>query len=194
MSLAGASVTVGGIPAPLLFASAGQINIQVPWTLQNGTVDIVVTVNGSVSASLKAAVGGLAPAIFTTQFGVGPAIAINSDGSLAAPVGSIPGIATRPAKVGETIIILGTGLGLVTPSIATGAAASDGLRETIIRPAVLVGGVSAQVAFSGLSPQFVGVNQLNVVVPNVAAGVVPLQINEIGSTTTDKVTIAVANP
>jgi uncharacterized protein (TIGR03437 family) len=193
-SLGGVSVTIGGVAAPLLFVSLGQINLQVPWTLQNGTVDIVASVNGTVSAAFKATVGGVAPGIFSTQFGAGPAIAINSDGSLAAQAGSIPGIATRPAKVGETIIILGTGLGLVLPAITTGAAASDVLRRTIITPTVLIGGVGAQVSFSGLSPQFVGVNQLNVVVPSVPAGMVSLQIDEAGVRSTDKVTIAVANP
>jgi uncharacterized protein (TIGR03437 family) len=194
LSLGSVSVTIGGVAAPLTFVSSGQINLQVPWTLQNGMADIVVTVNNTVSAAFKATVGGVAPGIFSTQFGVGTAIAINPDGSLAAPVGSIPGIATRPANVGDTIIILGTGLGLVTPAITTGAASSDILRRTIITPSVLIGGVAAQVTFSGLSPQFVGVNQLNVVVPNLPSGTVSLQIDEVGVRSTDKVTIAVANP
>ena len=107
---------------------------------------------------------------------------------------SLENVRTRPANVGDTIIILGTGLGLVTPAITTGAASSDILRRTIITPSVLIGGVAAQVTFSGLSPQFVGVNQLNVVVPNLPSGTVSLQIDEVGVRSTDKVTIAVANP
>lgn len=194
VSLGGVSVTIGGVPAPLLFVSPTQINLQVPWTLQFGPADVVVTVNGAVSAVFRATIFGLSPAIFSTQFGVGQAIAINPDGSLAAPAGSIPGIATRPARVGDTVIILATGLGLVTPAIATGASSSDALRRTLITPTVLIGGASAQVMFSGLSPQFVGVNQLNVVVPNIPSGVVTLQIDEAGNRSTDKVTIAVANP
>lgn len=193
-SLAGVSVTVGGVAAPLLFVSPTQINLQVPWTLQSVPSDLVVTVNGAVSAPFQAQIGNLAPGVFTTQFGVGPAIAINPDGSLAATTGSIPGIAARPAKVGDTIIILATGLGLVSPSILTGAASSDTLRRTIITPNVTIGGMSAQVSFSGLSPQFVGVNQLNVVVPNVPAGIVALQIDDLGRLSSDKVTIAVAQP
>jgi uncharacterized protein (TIGR03437 family) len=193
-SLGGVSLTVQGIPAPLLFVSSGQINFQVPWTVQFGSADIVVSVNGTVSAKFTATLGGVSPGIFSAQSGAGPAIAINSDGSLAAPSGSIPGFPTHPAKVGDTIIILGTGLGLVTPAIASGAASSDTFRRTIITPAVLIGGSPATVSFSGLSPQFVGVNQLNVVVPNIPAGVVPLQIEEAGIRTPDKVTIAVANP
>ena len=56
----------------------------------------------------------------------------------------------------------------------------------------LIGGVSAPVAFSGLSPQFVGVNQLNVVVPNVPPGTATLQLDVAGTRSSDKVTIAVA--
>ena len=194
LSLGGVSATIGGVPAPLLFVSSTQINLQVPWTVPFGPADIIVTANAAVSAAFRATVSGLSPGIFSTQFGAGPAIAINADGSLAAPAGSIPGIATRPAKVGDTIIILGTGLGLVTPAIASGAASSDALRRTIINPTVLIGGAQATVSFSGLSPQFVGVNQLNVIVPNVPAGVVSLQVEEVGVRTSDKVTIAVANP
>jgi uncharacterized protein (TIGR03437 family) len=194
VSLGGVSVTVGGVPAPLLFVSGGQINFQVPWTVSAGTVDVVVTVNGTVSAAFRATVGPLSPGIFSTQFGSGQAIAINADGSLAGPAGSIPGIATRPAKPGETIIILATGLGAVSPSIATGAASSDALRNATTKPSVLIAGAAAQVSFAGLSPQFVGVNQLNVVVPSVPAGVVSIQIEEGGIRTTDKVTIAVGNP
>jgi uncharacterized protein (TIGR03437 family) len=59
----------------------------------------------------------------------------------------------------------------------------------------MIGGVTAQVEFSGLSPQFVGVNQLNVVVPNTAAGnSVPLQLMVGGITTSNAITMAVANP
>ena len=187
-------MTVQGVAAPLLFVSPTQINFQVPWNVQFGPADIVVTVNGTASAKFSATIGGVSPGIFSTQSGVGTAIAINTDGSLVAPLGSIPGIATRPARPGETIIILATGLGLVTPVATTGAASADTLRRTILTPTVLIGGTAATVTFSGLTPQFVGVNQLNVVVPNVAPGVVPLQIDVAGIRTTDQVTIAVAAP
>jgi uncharacterized protein (TIGR03437 family) len=56
----------------------------------------------------------------------------------------------------------------------------------------MVGGVTAQVLFSGLQPQFVGVNQVNIVIPNVPPGDrVPLQIQMGGIISPDNVTIAV---
>ena len=193
-SLGGLSLTVGGIPAPLLFVSSTQVNFQVPWTVPTGSADLVATVNGTPLTKLTATIGAVEPGIFSVGYGTGQAIAINSDGSLTAPANSIPGYATRPAKPGETIIILATGLGAVDQAIATGAASSDALRWTNVTPTVLINGTAATVAFHGLSPQFVGVNQLNVVVPSVSAGVVSLQIDAAGVRTTDKVTIAIANP
>jgi uncharacterized protein (TIGR03437 family) len=134
--------------------------------------------------------------MFTTQSGIGQAIAINADGSLAAPSGSIPGIATHPAQAGDVLILLANGLGPVGPAIADGAASSDTLRSTLSVPSVLIGGMPAQVTFSGLSPQFAGVNQINIVVPTgvTTGGAVPLQIRIGNVTTSSQVTIAVAAP
>lgn len=195
--LGGVNVKVNGVDAPLngVFhtATGDQINAQLPWNVQPGTAQVVVTRDGTPSQAQSFQVGQFSPGIFSVQFGVGQAIAINLDGSLAAPAGSIPGLATHPAKAGDTIIILATGLGPVTPSLNNGANSTDTLRTTTTTPLVMVGGVSAQVAFSGLSPQFVGVNQVNIVVPSgVKAGdTVPLQIAMGGLTSSDKVTIAV---
>lgn len=194
--LGGVNVKVNGIDAPLngVFhtGNGDQINAQLPWNVQPGTAQVVVTRNGTASTPQSFPVGQFSPGIFSVQFGVGQAIAINLDGSLAAPAGSIPGLATHPAKAGDIIIILATGLGPVTPPVNNGANSTDALRTTTTTPVVLVGGVSAPVLFSGLSPQFVGVNQINVTVPSgVPAGnAVPLQIAIGGLTSTNQVTMA----
>jgi uncharacterized protein (TIGR03437 family) len=190
-TLGNASVTIGGFPAPLLFVSSQQINLQVPWEVSGTTADIVVSVNGNVLAPFQAHIGPVSPGVFTAQSGTGQAIAINPDGSLAGPEGSIPGTALHPAKVGDPLVILATGLGPVTPKIADGHNASDALRDTLTTPKVMIGGQPAVVSFSGLSPQFVGLNQINVTVPKVQAGVVPLEISIGGITTSNQVTIAV---
>jgi uncharacterized protein (TIGR03437 family) len=91
---------------------------------------------------------------------------------------------------------LANGLGPVTPAISDGAAPGAAERNTISKPTVLIGGVPAQVQFSGLSPQFVALNQINVQVPNgvTPSGAVPIQIKIGGVTTSNKVTIAVSQP
>ncbi len=182
-TLGSVSVTIGGFPAPLLFVSSKQINLQVPWEIAGTTADIVVTVNGNVLAPFHASIGPVSPGIFTTQSGTGQAIAINPDGSIASP--------EHPARVGEALVILATGLGPVTPKAVDGENSSDALRNTVTMPKVTIGGESADVLFSGLSPQFVGLNQINVTVPQVKAGVVPLQVSIGGMTTSSQVTIAV---
>ncbi|HEX5228750.1 MAG TPA: FG-GAP-like repeat-containing protein [Bryobacteraceae bacterium] len=192
LSLGQVSVTIGGFPAPLLYVSPTQINVQVPWEVTGVSAPIVVTVNGTPLPPFQATIGPLSPAIFTTQSGAGQAIAINNaDSSLAGPSGSIPGLSVHPAKAGDILLVLGTGLGAVSPSDKDGAASSDVTRYTVTKPAVTIGGRTAQVSFSGLAPQFVGVNQLNVIVPAGVSGVVPLQISAGGIKSSDQVTIAV---
>jgi uncharacterized protein (TIGR03437 family) len=139
-------------------------------------------------------VGPASPGIFTLESGVGIAIAINADGSLAAPENSIPNFRTRPARAGEVIVVLATGLGQVDPPAVTAHASVDALRRTMTTPTVLIGGREATVHFSGLAPEFVGVNQLNVGIPEgVQPGnAVPIQLRMGGITTSDRVTIAVA--
>lgn len=196
--LGNVSVSFNNIAAPMLFVSSGQINAQLPWNVlsggaTSGTVNVVVTRAGTASQPKPVQVGPLSPGIFAVNFGVGPAIAINLDGTLAADPGSVSGLTTHPAQRGDIVIILATGLGAVDPPVANGQNSTDQLRKTITVPTVLFGGVAAtEVDFSGLSPQFVGVNQINVRIPsNAPTGTVPLQLQEGGITSTDKVTIAI---
>jgi uncharacterized protein (TIGR03437 family) len=161
--LGGVAVSFNGLMAPLLYVSANQINAQLPFEVSsNSSVNVVVNNNGMLSAPQTISVSPYAPGVFAVQ---GYAVAIHSDGSLAAPAGSIPQVASSPAVPGETLQILVTGLGPVNPPAITGTNSLDMLRRTVETPSVLIGGLSAQVTFSGLSPQFVGVYQLNVVVP-----------------------------
>jgi uncharacterized protein (TIGR03437 family) len=124
----------------------------------------------------------------------GQAIAINNaDATLAAAPNSIPGLTTHAATAGDILIIYATGLGAVTPSIANGANSADQLRRTNVTPTVMIGGVQAQVLFSGLTPQFTGVNQVNIVVPSgvTPGNTVPIQIMANSILTTNQVTVAI---
>jgi uncharacterized protein (TIGR03437 family) len=183
VTLGGVSVTIGGVPAPLLGVYKNQINLQVPWTVPAGSAEVVVSVNGTALRSIEATISPIAPGIFTTGSGTGQAVAINPDNSLAD--------AGHPAKVGGILVILATGLGPVTPSDSDGVGSLDAERKATTQPTILINGKPAEVLFAGLSPQFVGVNQINVIVPKVTAGTVPLQIKSGGIETTDKATIAV---
>jgi uncharacterized protein (TIGR03437 family) len=197
-NLSNVSVTFNGIAAPLLFVSGGQINAQLPWNVLSsgttGTANVVVTRNNQSSPAQSLNVGPFSPGIFAIG---NIAVAINPDGSIAAPAGAIPGIPTKPAKIGDPggLVILCTGLGAVTPAAVSGAASLDALRTATTTPTVMIGGKAAQVVFAGLSPQFVGVNQINVAVPagTPTGDAVSLQISLGGVTTNASVTIAVSN-
>lgn len=197
-ALGDVSVTFNGIPAPLLFVSQGQINAQLPWNVlaggaTSGTASVVVKRGNTSSQPKNVTVGSVSPGIFSVNFGVGNAIAINLDGTLAAPAGSLPPLTTHPARPGDTVIILATGLGAVDGPIENGVNSGATLRNTVNRPTVVVGGRDVQPAFSGLAPEFVGVNQLNVVIPADApvGDAVPLQLRMGSAISTDKVTIAI---
>jgi uncharacterized protein (TIGR03437 family) len=179
--------------------SSGQINAQLPWNVlpagtTSGTVDVVVTRGGVASAPSAVQVAAIAPGIFSIPNGEGYAVAINNDGSIAAPVGAIPGFPTHPANAGDVLILYATGVGPVENTPANGADSMGMLRHTLDTPVVLIGGQQSMVYFSGLTPQFPGVNQINVGVPSVSAGdSIPIQLQAGGITSTDKVVIAVAN-
>jgi len=155
----------------------------------NQNVNVIVTTGAGSSTPVTVGVGPFSPGIFT----IGTlAAAQNVDGTLAQPAGSIPGSTTHPAKIGDTIIIYATGLGATDSPIADGDIPKK-LTNTGTVPIVLIGGVSAHVDFSGMSPQFVGVNQLNVVIPNTAPGnSVSLQLQVGGISSPSNITMAVS--
>jgi uncharacterized protein (TIGR03437 family) len=174
-------VTVNGVRAPLYLVSPGQINAQVPWEVgATGNASVIVNRGGVASAAATVPLAAAAPGFFMVTGGT-QAIAVNGDGTIAAAAGSIAGLNTHGARAGDTLVVYATGLGEVTPSIQAGQASGAELRTTVAMPNVTIGGVPATVVFSGLAPQFVGVNQLNVTIPGgVAAGAsVPMRM-EIG--------------
>jgi uncharacterized protein (TIGR03437 family) len=155
-------VKIGGLLAPLLYASSGQINCQIPYELAGQTSAQVVVTNGTVSSSpATVALASSAPGIFV---GAGTQGAVlNQDYSANS--------AANPAAIGSVVQIFATGQGVVSNQPADGAAASTSvLATTATNPVVAIGGLPAAVQFSGLAQGFVGLWQVNAVVP---AGVTP---------------------
>ena len=204
-SLGGVTVTFADLPpAPLLAVIPGipgqsddQINVQIPWEIGSGTgvVNVMVTTPNGTSAPVAVNFAPSMPGIFTSAAGGQLyAIAVNSsDSSLAWPQGLAPS-GSHPAQAGDVLIIYATGLGAVDHQPADGGISGPSvLANTIATPTVLFGGVPGDVLFSGLAPQFVGVNQLNVQVPTgvTPASTVPLQIKVNGVSSTNQVVVAI---
>jgi len=187
------SVTINGAAAPLVFVSSGQINAQVPWSMNPGQATVVVNRAGTASQPMGVQVNPFAPALFGFNVGTLQAIATNADGSLAAPANSIPGLTSHPAAAGDTLTFFATGLGPVSPAAADGANSADTTRQTTNPVGVSIGGAQATVLFAALSPQFVGVYQLNVVLPGgvTPGAAVPVQVQVDSATSADPATIAV---
>jgi uncharacterized protein (TIGR03437 family) len=207
--LGNVEVMFNGVPAPLLIVvpdgagHSAQINAQVPWNVlpqgtTSGTVNVVATVNGVMSNSSPVQIGASAPGIFTlNSAGTGQAaVQIGNSTVFAAPAGSIQGAQSRPVKKGEVLVIYATGVGPVNSDPANGDIPHGPTPTTMTMPNVMFGGVPADpggVQFSGLSPQFVGLNQINVTVPQAApsGSAVSLQLEIGGVTTSNQVTIAI---
>ena len=192
-TLAGAQVTINGTPVPIFYSTPAQLGIQIPTDLAGPTASVQVTANGKTSAAQTINIDPLAPGLFSTnQSGSGQgAVLIANTNTLAAPKGSIPGRDTRPAKPGEFITIFCTGLGAVSPMLATGVAATT--NTTIATPTVKIDNANASVQFSGMAPGFVGLYQVNVQVPagTRTASDIPVVLT-IGGKPSNTVTIAVS--
>jgi uncharacterized protein (TIGR03437 family) len=181
LSLGGASVTVGGVPAPILYASPGQLNIQIPFEVPPGNAAIGISVGGNVVESGSFNILSAAPGVFASAGGA--AAVVNSDGS----INSLG----NPASAGSTISLYVTGLGAVSPSVPTGqAAAYAPLSRTTSTVTATIGTASATVTFAGLAPGFTGLYQLNIVAPAMAAGQYGVTIAE-GGNVSNVATIAV---
>ena len=186
--LAGVWATINGIAAPLYFVSDKQMNIQIPYEVPANSTATLRIENGA-SVFFPFNVSATAPAIFTTnQQGTGQGEILDNASYLLVD-------ASHPATPGSTYIqIYCMGLGAVSNQPADGAAAlSSPLSETSTLPQVTIGGISETATFSGLAPGFVGLYQVNALVPEgvTAGGAVPVAIS-IGGATSNTVTIAVA--
>jgi len=161
-------------PGYLVYVSPSQINIQVPWELQGyPSAQMKVTVfefgyGNVVTVPLASA----APEIF--EVGTGAAAALDLNYHVVN--------ASNPAVRGSYISIFCNGLGPVSNTPASGNIASaNPVSTTNTTATVAIGGVAANVIFSGLAPGYPGLYQVNVQVPqNLTPGAQPLVVS-IGS-------------
>jgi uncharacterized protein (TIGR03437 family) len=181
-SLGGVSVLVNGVAAPVLYSSTTQINFQIPWETKPGTATVVVSTNGFASGSASITVVAAAPELFVQG---SHAAALNSDFSLNS--------SSNPAAAGATILAYLTGAGAVSNQPADGAAAGSGsdISDVTSTVTATIGGQTADVSFAGLAPGFVGLWQVNVVVPaGVAQGDLPLTVS-VGGQTSNSANVSV---
>ncbi len=167
-TLADATVVMAGNELPLVFGSNGQINAVVSAGVNTNTSQqIILQRDNTLSIPISVDVAGTNPAVFAYPAAGDPP----QQGAIVNAVTYQVADPSAPVTAGDVVAIFCTGLGAVDQTIADGAAApSAPLANTLAVPTVTIGAQNAAVTFSGLSPGFVGLYQIDASVP---AGVTP---------------------
>lgn len=147
---------------PLFYSGSGQVNFQIPYSVQGcsrggtGCDTLHVYLQGIVGNNLTFQVATAAPGIFKAGDG-SAVIQHSSTGALVT--------AASPMTAGEIVVIYCAGLGAVSPYVYEGDPAPIPAATTSATPVVTLGGKTPTIQFSGLSPNFAGLYQINMVVP-----------------------------
>jgi adhesin/invasin len=163
------------------------LNVQVPFSTPiNTQYQISVQRDSLISLPEQLVVAQANPGVFTVnEQGTGQGVIFKHDGVTLAQAGT-------PANQGETVVIYCTGLGAVTPAVPDGAPAPASPLSNTVNPAtVTIGGQNATVAFSGLTPGYPGLYQVNAVVPNGVSGAAVPVVVTVAEQPSPSVTMAV---
>src|SRR6185295_10349197 len=146
----GVEVRFDGVAAPIFYAQATQINVQVPYTVGAANVTrLEVWVQGKTAGTMDLPVAAASPALL--PFG------INQDGSINGE--------TAPASRGTVLTFYGTGEGLTDGANVTGKAAEAPYPRPRLPVTLAIAGVAAEILFAGRAPAMVGVMQINARIP-----------------------------
>ena len=165
LTLAGASVSIGGLPAPIVYASPTQLNVQVPFEIPAGVPSVNVTVSAGSTTSAPWLMS-----VITAEVGL---FYLEADSTIFRP--SQANTATAQARSGTSLVIVASGLGSISPAVTSGTVPSLGTSIASATPWVTIDGASVQV----LSATYVGlgVYAITVDVPNSAnSGSVKVQV------------------
>jgi hypothetical protein len=138
LRLAGTHVEVNGTSAPLFSVAPDRVMIQLPTNLTpRQSASVTVSSVNLASSGVPLRIDTAAPAIVGVT------------------------------RVGDAVVIYVTGLGITNPPLQERlpASATPLLRTTVL-PSVSVAGQPATVFFSGLAPGFVGLYQINALLPS----------------------------
>ncbi len=161
-TLASVTLTFDGVPAPILYAQASQINAIVPFEVSGKqTTQLQLKYQGASSNVATLLVTDSAPGIFTMgALGSGQAAAFNQDGTLNS--------SSNPASKGSIVSVWATGLGLLDASYSDGQIVAGPLGKLVIPAVVYIYAEQPAVQYIRTSTHrdwSAGAIQLNVVVP-----------------------------
>jgi uncharacterized protein (TIGR03437 family) len=185
--LANISVYVDNQPAPLLFASPGQINFLIPSTEIAG---------GSSIRVVRQSITG--PTVTVTLVDSAPALFSNSDGTaIATDYNAANAVVTEsaPAKPNDLIVLYVTGLGRTQPNAAPGeipTSAAPIVNMSSLQ--VLLNGKAvpaSYINYAGVTPGFAGLYQINFFLPGDCGTDPQIQVSVAGQTSSAGVKLAV---
>jgi uncharacterized protein (TIGR03437 family) len=162
-TLGGLQVLVNGTPAPITSLQSNAIYFLVPNnTPSSGDVEYLVTrpATGEIVAAGNFTMGAAAPGFFTVnQQGTGQIAATNEDGT--------PNSAANAIGQDQLLTLWMTGFGHLDNAPPDGEAAGRAV-PTDINPVITIGAYRVppeKILYSGLSPQFPGLWQINIRMP-----------------------------
>ncbi|MCY4587348.1 MAG: hypothetical protein OXB98_15020 [Bryobacterales bacterium] len=182
------SVLLDGEPVPLLFVQGEQIYAQVPYEIAGRSeVQLAISYGGIVSPRTTLAVSPARPALFLMASSRS-AFVLNEGGQFNS--------ASQPARLGESVILFGTGQGETSPPIGTGQTTPEIGAHRIEDVSVTVGGSAAEVISAGMVPSLVGVFLIQVRIPDTAATGTrtPVSVTIQGESSPKDVVMSVASP
>jgi uncharacterized protein (TIGR03437 family) len=188
-SLGGVEVLVNGIPCPLLYVSATQINAIAPYSLFNkNSATVVVRNMGVLSDPVPVPVTVAVPGLFSEPpLGAGFGAILNQDQTV--------NTASNPAAKGSIVSLFATGEGQTNPQGIDGQITSPNLLPQPLLPvSVTIGGIPAtDITFTGSAPNLTaGAFQINVHIPtSVPSGNVPVLLKVGTSISQGSITVAV---
>ncbi len=187
-SLGGTQVLFDGVPAPLTYVSATQVNAIVPFELAGNAVStqVQVSVQGIASSPVTEFLASSVPAIFTASGGSGQGAILNQDNS--------PNSSSNPAAKGSVLQVFITGAGQTNPAGVDGQLAGSTPSQPLGSVTATIGGVPATVQYAGSSNGLVaGVTQVNILIPPGApsGSAVPIVIQVGANPSPTGVTVAI---
>jgi len=170
-------VTFNDVPATLVYVTATQLAVTVPYSVAGAqTTTVLISSNGVTSVPVTLNVTDSTPGFFTVDAsGKGQGAALNQDNTVNS--------ASNPATAGTAVALYGTGGGTLT---------ADALPRLMLSNSATVGGMPATIEYAGIAPGLVqGVIQVNIRLPaGVTGPAVPVVVT-VGDKSSPPVTIAV---
>jgi uncharacterized protein (TIGR03437 family) len=162
LELAGTTVTINGVQAPLFAVSPTQINLAIPASVEPGQATIIVSNPAGSYAAGTVEIAQAAPALFTlNSAGTGDAYALATiDGVNYQQQPFDVLVGGRP----NVVVFFATGVRRAT---AANPNDENGVAESA---AVTIDGRPARVLYAGAQGDFAGLDQLNVEMPAALAG------------------------